>query len=400
MINPIIPAFRTHNIHYAIRDIILLAQGVAKTGMEMHYLNIGDPNVYDFDTPRHLIDSVVEALNNRKNGYAPSSGIPEAIEAVHKDAEERKGIKNIQDICITTGAAEAIEICLTALLNKGENFLMPTPGYPLYNAIEAKLELEPNPYYLDESNGWLPDVEDIKSKINDKTRAIVLINPNNPTGAVYPRELLEQIVEVAKEHGLIIFSDEIYDKLIFDDAEMVSIASIDPNLPCVTFSGMSKNYMAPGFRLGWGIISGKSSLVNEYVEAVNKMLRSRVSANHPLQYCIKPALEGDQSHVEQSISKLVSRKNLMMDKVSQIDGIDLVAPQGAFYAFPSIEVENDWHFCEELLKATGVVVVPGSGFGQKPGSSHFRIVICPTEDTIDKAFTLIGEFYKQYKKYN
>lgn len=398
MINPIIPAFRTNNIHYAIRDIIVVAQDVAKSGMEMYYLNIGDPNVFDFDTPPHLIESVIQAMKSRKNGYAPSSGIPEAIEAVRKDAEERKAIKNIQDICITTGAAEAIEICLSSLLNKGENFLMPTPGYPLYNAIESKLELEPNPYYLDESNGWLPDIDDIKSKINEKTKAIVLINPNNPTGAVYTRELLEQIVDIARENGLIIFSDEIYDKLIFDDGEMVSIASIDPNVPCVTFSGMSKNYMAPGFRLGWGIISGKSQLLHEYVEAVNKMLRSRVSANHPLQYCIKPALEGDQSHVVESVKKLESRRNLMLEKVSDIDGIDLVAPQGAFYAFPSIEIENDAQFCVDLLKATGVVVVPGSGFGQKPGSSHFRIVICPNEETIGKAFSLIGDFYKEYRK--
>lgn len=398
MINPIIPAFRTNNIHYAIRDIIVVAQDVAKSGMEMYYLNIGDPNVFDFDTPPHLIESVIQAMKSRKNGYAPSSGIPEAIEAVRKDAEERKAIKNIQDICITTGAAEAIEICLSSLLNKGENFLMPTPGYPLYNAIESKLELEPNPYYLDESNGWLPDIDDIKSKINEKTKAIVLINPNNPTGAVYTRELLEQIVDIARENGLIIFSDEIYDKLIFDDGEMVSIASIDPNVPCVTFSGMSKNYMAPGFRLGWGIISGKSQLLHEYVEAVNKMLRSRVSANHPLQYCIKPALEGDQSHVVESVKKLESRRNLMLEKVSDIDGINLVAPQGAFYAFPSIEIENDAQFCVDLLKATGVVVVPGSGFGQKPGSSHFRIVICPNEETIGKAFSLIGDFYKEYRK--
>lgn len=398
MINSIHPAFRTHNIHYAIRDIIVLAQGVAKTGMEMHYLNIGDPNVFDFDTPKHLIDSVVEAMHNRKNGYAPSSGIPEAIDAVYKDAEERKGITNIQDVFITTGAAEAIEISLAALLNKGENFLMPTPGYPLYNAIEAKLELEANPYYLDESNDWLPDVDDIKSKINENTKAIVLINPNNPTGALYTRELLTEIVDVAREHGLIIFSDEIYDKLIFDDGEMVSIASIDPDVPCVTFSGMSKNYMAPGFRLGWGIVSGRGRMLHEYVEAINKMLRSRVSANHPMQYCIKPALEGDQSHVEQSVRKLESRRDLMLEKVSKIDGIDLVAPKGAFYAFPSIELEDDYHFCEELLKATGVVVVPGTGFGQKPGSSHFRMVTCPTEETIDKAFTLIGQFYNEYKK--
>jgi alanine-synthesizing transaminase len=396
MINSLVPAFRTNNIHYAIRDIIVLAQGVAKTGMDMHYLNIGDPNVYDFDTPPHLIDSVVEALRSNKNGYAPSSGIPEAIEAVRKDAEERKKIKCIQDIFITTGAAEAIEICLTALLNTGENFLMPTPGYPLYNAIESKLELEPNPYYLDESNGWAPDIEDIKSKVNAKTRAIVLINPNNPTGALYKREQLEQIVEVAKEHNLVIFADEIYDKLIFDDAEMVSIASLDPTVTCVTFSGMSKNYMAPGFRLGWGIVSGEKRLTHEFVEAINKILRSRVSANHPLQYCIKPALEGDQTHLTETIEKLIRRRDIVVDKVNQIDGIDLVAPQGAFYAFPSIDVQNDYHFCEELLKATGVVVVPGTGFGQKPGSSHFRIVICPTEKTLEQSFDLIGEFYKHY----
>lgn len=396
MINSLVPAFRTNNIHYAIRDIIVLAQGVAKTGMDMHYLNIGDPNVYDFDTPAHLIDSVVEALRSNKNGYAPSSGIPEAIEAVRKDAEERKKIKSIQDIFITTGAAEAIEICLTALLNTGENFLMPTPGYPLYNAIESKLELEPNPYYLDESNGWAPDIEDIKSKVNAKTRAIVLINPNNPTGALYKREQLEQIVEVAKEHNLVIFADEIYDKLIFDDAEMVSIASLDPTVTCVTFSGMSKNYMAPGFRLGWGIVSGEKRLTHEFVEAINKILRSRVSANHPLQYCIKPALEGDQTHLTETIEKLIRRRDIVVDKVNKIDGIDLVAPQGAFYAFPSIDVQNDYHFCEELLKATGVVVVPGTGFGQKPGSSHFRIVICPTEKTLEQSFDLIGEFYKHY----
>jgi alanine-synthesizing transaminase len=396
MINSLVPAFRTNNIHYAIRDIIVLAQGVAKTGMDMHYLNIGDPNVYDFDTPPHLIDSVVEALRNNKNGYAPSSGIPDAIEAVWKDAEERKKIKNIQDVFITTGAAEAIEICLTALLNTGENFLMPTPGYPLYNAIESKLELEPNPYYLDESNGWMPDIEDIKSKINSKTRAIVLINPNNPTGALYKREQLEQIVELAKEHNLVIFADEIYDKLIFDDAEMISIASLDSSVTCVTFSGMSKNYMAPGFRLGWGIVSGEKKFTHEYVEAINKILRSRVSANHPLQYCIKPALEGDQTHISETIDKLIRRRNIVVDKVNQIDGIDLVAPQGAFYAFPSIDVKDDYHFCEELLKATGVVVVPGTGFGQKPGSSHFRIVICPTDKTLETSFDLIGEFYKHY----
>lgn len=396
-LNNIKPANRTENIHYAIRDIIVLANDVAKSGKNMYYLNIGDPNVFDFDTPVELVDTVVNAMRNNKNGYAPSSGIPEAIEAIKADAEKRKGISNIQDIFVTTGAAEAIEICMQALMNNGDNFLMPTPGYPLYGAVESKLECVPNPYYLNEENGWLPDVEDIESKINDRTKALVLINPNNPTGAVYTKEKLQQIVEVAKKHNLVIFSDEIYDKLVFDDAEMVSIASLDDEVPVITFSGMSKNYMAPGFRLGWGIVSGKKEILKDYIEAINKILRSRVSANHPLQYCIKVALEGDQSHLQESINKLQSRRDLIKEKIEKIDGIDLVAPQGAFYAFPKIKVADDYHFCEELLKETGVVVVPGTGFGQKPGTNHFRIVICPTEKDLGEAIDLIAEFYKTYK---
>ena len=214
--NPIIPATRTKNIRYAIRDIVVLANEVAKTGKEMLYLNIGDPNVYDFQTPRHIIDAVYKAMLENKNGYAPSSGIGSAIDSIERDAR-KKGINNILDIFVTTGASEAIEICLTALLNRGENFLMPTPGYPLYIAVQSKLELEPNPYYLDESNGWQPDVDDIRTKINKNTRAIVLINPNNPTGSVCTRETLTDIASLAAERNLLVIADEIYDKLLFDD---------------------------------------------------------------------------------------------------------------------------------------------------------------------------------------
>lgn len=393
MINP---ARKTANVHYAIRDIVVLADEVKKTGKQMYYLNIGDPNVYDFDTPNHVINACTEAMNNRKNGYAPSTGIASALDAIAEDAN-KKGIDNILDIFVTSGAAEAIETCLTALLNPGENFLMPTPGYPLYTAIEAKLDLVPNPYYLDEANGWQPDVEDIKSKINEKTRAIVLINPNNPTGSLCSREILEKIVDLALEHNLVIFADEIYDKLIFDKQKMISIASLNKEVSCITFSGLSKNYMAPGWRIGWGIVSGKKENLAEYIEAINKLLRSRVSSNHPEQYAIPVALLGDHSHLDQAISKLEKRRDLVYDMIQKIDGIELVKPQGAFYAFPSIDVEDDWDFCIELLKATGVIVVPGKGFGQKPGSHHFRIVICPQEDVLVKSFELIAEFYQQYK---
>ncbi len=398
MINTIVkPANRTENIHYAIRDIIVLAQEVGKTGKPLYYLNIGDPNVYDFVTPPHIVDAVVKAMRDNKNGYSPSSGIPEAIEAVRIDAE-KKGIRNIQDIFITTGAAEAIEICLAALLNTGDNFLMPSPGYPLYNAVQSKLETEPNHYQLDEDNGWQPDIADIKSKVNSRTKAIVLINPNNPTGTVYTEETLKGILEIALEHNLVIFADEIYDKLVFGDKEMISIASLSEEVSCITFSGMSKNYIAPGFRLGWGIVSGKKENLTDYVDAINRMLRSRVSANHPEQYAIPIALLGDNSHIADTNNRLRERTNLVADKISKIDGISLVKPEGAFYAFPKIEVENDWDFCKSLLRETGVIIVPGSGFGQKAGTSHFRIVVLPTLETLETAFNYIGEFYKSYRK--
>lgn len=396
---PIIPARKTENIRYAIRDIIVLAEEVAKSGKELLYLNIGDPNVYDFTTPPQIIEAVHKAMLDNKNGYSPSSGIKEAIKAIEADANA-KGIDNILDIFITTGASEAIELCLSALLNSGENFLMPTPGYPLYTAVQSKLELEPNPYYLDESNGWQPDLEDIRSKINPKTRAIVLINPNNPTGSVCSREILEGIIGIALEHNLLVIADEIYDKLIFDGKQHISLASLNKDVSCITFSGLSKNYVAPGFRIGWGVASGRKQVMGEYIEAVNKMLRARVCANHPEQYSIATALLGDQSHLIETRLRLERRRDLMMDLLAPIPGISLVKPEGAFYAFPSIEVNDDVHFVSELLRATGVIVVPGDGFGQKPGSHHFRIVILPPEQVLEKAFGLIAMFYKEYREKN
>ncbi len=392
----IIPAERTINVTYAIRDIIVMADQVKKTGKKMYYLNIGDPNVYDFATPPEIIESIHRAMTDNKNGYASSIGEQFAIDSIQRDAE-KKGIKNIQSIFITSGASEAIEICLSALVNKGENFLMPTPGYPLYTAVQSKYEMEPNPYYLDESNGWQPDIEDIKSKINSKTKAIVLINPNNPTGSIYKEETLREIINLAREHNLVIFADEIYDKLIFDGKKMISIASLDDQVPMITFSGLSKNFLAPGFRIGWGVISGNIQFVGDYIEAIHKLLRARVSANHPLQYAIPTALDGNQKHLSGVIARLENRRRITMEKLATIDGISLVQPEGAFYAFPSIDVEDDAHFCAELIKETGVVVVPGTGFGQRPGSHHFRIVILPPEDVMNDAFNLIKEFYSIYK---
>lgn len=392
----IIPARKTENVRYAIRDIISLANEVAATGKKMYYLNIGDPNIYDHSTPDTVILPTIEALKSNLNGYAPSNGIPSAIEAIKIDAK-KKGINNILDVFVTSGASEAIEICLSALLNPGDNFLMPTPGYPLYTAVESKLELEPNPYYLSEENGWQPDIDDIKNKINNKTKAIVLINPNNPTGSVCEKDTLFEIINLALENNLVIFADEIYDKLIFDGKELISIASLNNDVSCITFTGLSKNYVAPGFRIGWGVVSGRYEILGDYIEAINKLLRARVSANHPEQYAISPALLGNQDHLKELINKLQRRRDIMINILSKIDGINLVKPEGAFYAFPSIDVKNDTHFVTELIKETGVVVVPGSGFGQRPNTNHFRIVTLPQEEVLIEAFDLIADFYKKYK---
>jgi len=392
------PAVRTENITYAVRDIIVLANEVAKSGKEMLYLNIGDPNLYDFEPPREMIEATYKAMLENKNGYSPSSGIKPALDSIEREAE-RKGIKNIQDIFVTTGASEAIELALTALVNDGENVLTPTPGYPLYTAISSKLEMMENPYYLDEANGWQPDIEDIKSKINDKTKAIIIINPNNPTGSIASYDTLKELVDLAVENDLVIFADEIYDKLLFNDNKLVSIASINPDASVITFGGLSKNYMVPGFRIGWGIVSGQKAILDDYIEAINKMLRARLSANHPEQYGIPVALEGDQSHLTIALEKLTRRRDMTVEMLNAVPGISCVKPEGSFYAFPSIDIKNeDSHFVSELIKATGVVVVPGSGFGQKPGSKHFRVVFLPQDDVLEKAYKNIGEFFIQYKE--
>ncbi len=390
------PAVRTDNIRYAVRDIIVLANEAAKSGKEMLYLNIGDPNLYDFQTPAHLIEATHQAMLKNLNGYSPSSGIKEATDAIAREAE-RKGISNIQDVFVTTGASEAIDICLTALVNEGENVLTPTPGYPLYTAISSKLQMMENPYYLDEENGWQPDIEDIKSKINDKTKAIILINPNNPTGSNCHEETLRQVIDLAIKHNLVIFADEIYDKLLFDDKKLVSIASLNSEVPVITFGGLSKNYIVPGFRIGWGVVSGNRSVLSDYIEAINRLLRSRLSANHPEQYAIKLALEGDQSHLTEAMAKLTRRRNITFEMLNSFEGISCVKPEGAFYAFPRLHLSHpDSHFVSELIKETGVVVVPGSGFGQKPGTQHFRVVFLPNEKTLEKSYRNIAEFFKKY----
>ena len=235
-------------------------------------------------------------MRDGKNGYAPSPGIPEAIEAIRGEAE-RKGITTVRDIFVTAGVSETVDLCLSALVNPGENVLTPSPDYPLYSAVLCKLGIGLNAYDLNEDDAWQPELADIERKLTPRTRGIVLINPNNPTGSLCTRQMLEQVAELARRHNLIVFSDEIYDKLILDGTPHIAFASVAPDVPCVTFGGMSKNYLVPGWRIGWGIVSGDAAAVKTYTEGVHRLLRARLCANHPEQYAIKPALEGPQDHL-------------------------------------------------------------------------------------------------------
>lgn len=390
------PATRTENIRYAVRDVVLLAEEAARAGKEMLYLNVGDPNIFDFAPPDHLVAATVQAMRANRNGYAPSSGIPAAVAAVTREAD-RKGIQSICHAYITSGASEAIDLALAALVNRGENVLTPSPGYPLYTAVLAKLEVENRAYYLDEANGWQPDVEDIAAKIDAETRAIVLINPNNPTGSLCDEATLQALVDLAIEHNIVIFSDEIYDKLVFDGQVHRSTAALSSEAKVITFNGLSKSYVVPGFRVGWGVISGPPDELEDYCEAIRKMERARLSANHPEQYAIEPALEATQAHVGEMLDRLTRRRDITTSRLNAIPGVSCVKPGGAFYAFPKIDLGvDDDTFCKRVIAETGVVIVPGSGFGQRPGTEHFRVVFLPPEDQLDRAFDGIARIAREY----
>jgi alanine-synthesizing transaminase len=395
-------AQRLDKVRYAIRDLASVADEVSKKGHKVLSLNVGDPNIFDFQTPLHLIEAVYKAMRENRNGYAPSPGIPEALESIRAEAA-RKGITTVQDVFVTSGASEAVDICLTALVNPGENILTPSPDYPLYSAVLCKLGIPVVTYDLNEDDGWQPDLFDLQRKITSRTRALVLINPNNPTGALCSRRMLELVADLARRNNLVILADEIYDKLILsDDSEKdahISIAAVAPDVPVVTFGGLSKNYLAPGWRIGWGVVSGDANAVKPYVEGIHRLLRARLCANHPEQYAIKAALDGPQDHLVETRAKLRARRDLTVQWCNSTPRMHCVSPRGAFYAFPSLEInEGDDVFVKELCRQKHVLVVHGSGFGQKPGSRHFRIVFLPDEPTLTKAYQSIADFMAERYK--
>jgi len=387
---------RSEKVSYAIRDIVVEASKLEKQGKKIIYLNIGDPLKFDFRTPEHLWKAVFDS-KQKGESYAPSEGISEAREAIANNFK-RKGMKVDADkIMIGNGSSELIWFAMSCIANPGENILLPRPCYPVYSAAVPFYDIREKYYDLDEENGWQPDTESIRKNIDKKTKAIVLINPNNPTGTNYKKETLEEIVNIAAEHKLILFSDEIYDELLLDEKEKhYCLGSIAKDAPVIVANGLSKNYLATGFRMGW--IAPNEFLVqnSDIVEAIFRLGRARLCAVHPFQYAIKAALEGSKDHIKDAVKKLRERRDYSIKRLNEIKGLSCKKPTAAFYAFPRIDlpIKDDKEFALRLLRDKGVCVVHGSGFGQKPGTKHFRIVILPPLEILEEAFNRIEDFVK------
>ena len=328
------PARHIANVKYAIRNIAAEAARLEAQGMKIVPCNIGDPLRFDFATPPHLVEAVSKALRDGANYYVASAGLKEAREAVA--ASMRPQVRP-EDVFITAGVSEALDLALTALLEAGDEVLLPSPGYPLYNAIAARLQAQVVPYYLDESKGWALDAEEIESKVSSRTKAIVICNPNNPTGAVASRAQLERVLEVARKHKLVVLSDEIYDRLLFS-GEHVPTATLADDVPLITLNGLSKAYLCPGWRVGW-LAFHTPKLLAPVAQAVQRLADARLCGPGPFQFAVKPALQGPQDHVTEVMKKLRSRRDLMVKRLRALPGISVVEPQGAFYALPSIERE-------------------------------------------------------------
>lgn len=376
------PSRRSEGVRYAVRDIMLVAEEARRAGKTILPLNIGDPLKYDFKTPPHLIEAVERAMREGQNSYGDSIGLPAALDAIRAEAE-RKGLRDVREIFLCAGTSEGIEIAMAAIADPGDNVILPRPGYPLYEAVLAKLGIEARHYELVEEREWAPDLDTLK--IDARTRAIVLLNPSNPTGAVVdPRP----IVEIAAKRGILVISDEIYDELILDGMRHVPSASLTGDAAVLTFNGLSKAHLATGWRMGWGILSGRGTA--PIAEAIAKFLRARLSVNLPMMHAIRPALEGDRSHVSRTVEALRRRRDVAIEALAAMPGVSCVRPRAAFYAFPRITVRcTDAEFAAGLVRETGVLVVPGSGFG---GPGHLRLVFLPPEDALRRALGLVRDY--------
>lgn len=390
-------AARTHRFAYAIRNIVAEAQRVEAAGTRVRYLNIGDPVAFGFNTPAHLVAAVERALRDGRNNYGPSAGIPAAREAVAAEYTANGFPVSADRVCITAGTSEGIELTLSALVDDGGEVLVPMPTYPLYTAVLAKLSARAKYYRLDPERNWMPDVDHLRSLITPATRALVVIDPNNPTGSVYPANVRRALLDIAEQHGLLLLADEVYGDLGFD-GRVEPIGRLDPDAAIISFSSLSKAYLAPGWRTGWMAI-GRSPRLDDLAGAVRKLADGRLCSTVPMQYAIAAALNGDRSHQVAFREALRARADLTMRRLHSMPGVTCVAPTAAFYAMPRVALppgRSDEDYVKALLHATGVLCVYGSGFGLPADQGFFRIVFLAPVEELSEIYDLMAGFTAQY----
>ena len=383
-------ADRIGSVSYEIRDIVQKAEKIEKTGRKVYYLNIGDPGKFGFRPPAHVREAIVKAIKEDFCGYAPSAGDPELREVVGK----REGVSP-SDAFITNGLSEGIDMLFQALLNKGDNVLLPSPSYPLYTSKSRVLGGKDNFYPCDEN--WVPVIDDIRKKINRKTRAIVVINPNNPTGAVYPESVLREIIGIAGEYNLPIIADEIYDKMVFE-GKSTNMHKLSRDVPLISGNGISKVYLYPGARVGYLAFHGDG--LDCVKDAMQKLCNARLSVNWEMQRGAIAAFTGPQNHIEKTNKELRKRRDLVYKRLNEMKGIKTAKPHGAFYIFPEItdgRWKSDNDFVYSLLEKTGVVVVSGSGFSPVLDGLYFRMVYLPERGILEEALDKMDGFMKRQR---
>jgi alanine-synthesizing transaminase len=404
-VKPIVKSSKLADVGYDIRGPVLeKARQMQEEGHKIIQLNIGNLAVFGFDPPDEIVQDMIRNLP-ASAGYTDSKGLFAPRKAVvHYTQEKHIAGVGVDDVYLGNGASELIAFSLNALLDAGDEILVPAPDYPLWTAAVSLSGGKPVHYLCDEQSGWLPDLADIRQKVTPRTRGIVVINPNNPTGALYPDELLRDIVAIAREHGLIVFADEIYDKTLYDGGAHTSIASLADDVLFVTFNGLSKNYRACGYRAGWMVVSGEKRNASDYIEGLTMLSSMRLCANTPGQLAIQTALGGYQS-IKDLVAphgRLTKQRDLAYDLLTAIPGVSVVKPKAALYMFPKLDsklypIDNDQQFAYELLAEEKVLIVQGTGFNW-PRPDHFRLVFLPNPDDLTEAIGRIDRFLGHYRK--
>ncbi|MCW7551274.1 pyridoxal phosphate-dependent aminotransferase [Endozoicomonas gorgoniicola] len=398
-------SLKLDNVCYDIRGPVLReAKRLEEEGHRILKLNTGNPAAFDLEAPEEIVQDMIRNLPNAQ-GYSDSRGLFSARKAIMQYCQQKNFPQvELDDIIIGNGVSELVVMAMQALLNNGDEMLVPAPDYPLWTAAVNLSGGRAVHYLCDEQSDWYPDIEDIRSKITSKTRGIVVINPNNPTGAVYPEELLEQIVQLAREHGLIIYADEIYDKILYDGTEHTAMASIADDVLCISFNGLSKSYRAAGFRAGWLIASGPKHLARDYLEGLEMLASMRLCSNVPAQYAIQTSLGGYQSINDLLLpgGRLLEQRNTIYSLLDQIPGVSCVKPKGALYVFPKLDpkvypIHDDEKLILDLLLQEKILLVQGTAFNW-PNPDHLRIITLPRVEDLESVATKLERFLGRYKQ--